>query len=269
MAFFPDVIQGQNFVPSAILSNNLRRIVNGLNGFQGNRLSATGAGTVRIQIYNALENFIEAGTAVNFSENGTFCDGAIPAVPLVDPAKPWGVVTQKLAPAEMGDCFISGPVTVSVSGNGDFAQPTSENPGLFVRGSTGVPVLFAAAGKGLLNLGAGREYDGPFAVRYDANTKKVIVSGGYCLINLSGYQLPEMAVEVESSGFVVIESQYSSGAVSTPTLVFMQGRPVPEYKKCGVALGEITLINGNASVRQLHYGDINTVIWGNCEDEEE
>jgi len=270
MAFFPDIIQGQEFIPSALLSNNVRRIVNGLNGFHGNRFSATGAGTVRIQIYNALENSIGAGTAVNFSESGTFCDGAIPAIPLIDPARPWGVVTQKLEPAQMGDCFISGPVTVAVTGSGDFAQPTSENPGVFVRGSTGAPVLFASNGKGLLNLGAGREYDGPFAVRYDANTKKVIVSGGYCLVNLSGYQLPEMAiaVEVESSGFVVIESQYSSGAVSTPTLIFMQNRPVPEYKKCGIALGEITLINGNVSVKQLHYGDINAVIWGNCEDEE-
>ena len=175
-----------------------------------------GAGTVRIQIYNALENSLKAGTAVNFPAEGVFCDGAIPAIALVDPARPWGVVTQTLSPAEMGDCIISGPVTVTVTGNGDFAQPSSENPGVFTRGSTGVPVLFASNGKGLLNLGAGREYDGPFAVRYDSTTKMAMISGGYCLINLTGYPLLAMAVKVESPGDEVLQREYIKTAPSDP-----------------------------------------------------
>lgn len=269
MAFFPDVVPGQDFVPSALLSNNVRRIVNHLNGFGALRLNGAGAGTVRIQVYNASDDSIGAGTAVNFPETGVFCDGAIPAIHLVDPAKPWGVVTRKLAPAEMGDCFISGPVTVAVTGNGDFAQPSAASPDVFTRGSSGVPVLFASNGKGLLNLGAGREYDGPFAVRYDSETKRALISGGYCLINLTGYHLLAMAVSVDGPGYVALQSEFIDNGAGHPMPVFSESRPYPEYRKCSITLARITMNNGNASVKQLHYGDISTVIWGNCEEEEE
>ena len=268
MAFFPDVLPGQDFIPSALLSNNVRQIVNSLNGYQGKSLGAMGAGTVRIQIYNALENSMDAGTAVNFPVEGVFCDAAIPAIALIDPTRPWGVVTQKLSPREMGDCIISGPVTVTVTGNGDFAQPSTDYPGVFTRGSTGVPVLFASNGKGLLNLGAGREYDGPFAVRYDSATKMAMISGGYCLINLTGYPLLAMAVNVDGPGYVALQSEFINNAASHPMPVFSENRPYPEYRKCSITLAQITMNSGNASVKQLHYGDISTVIWGNCEEEE-
>ena len=222
MAFHPDVVPGQNFVPSALLSNNVRRIVNHLNGFGALRQNGAGSGTVRIQVYNASDDSIGAGTAVNFPETGVFCDGAIPAIHLVDPAKPWGVVTRKLDPAEMGDCFISGPVTVAVTGNGDFAQPSSASPDVFTRGSAGAPVLFESNGKGLLNLGAGTPelYDGPFALIYDAETNLLKIKTGYLSRNGEFLQVPETEI-VPQTGFVCVESILDeSGTWSEPAVKF-------------------------------------------------
>src|SRR5574344_649162 len=112
MGFFPDVSKGQKFTPSAMLSNNVRHIVNSLNGFQSRGILGAGAGVVRIQVYNAGSGEIAAGTAVNFSENGSLCGDVIPCEPLKDAAKPWGVTVLKLAAKEMGDCVLSGPATV-------------------------------------------------------------------------------------------------------------------------------------------------------------
>ena len=49
MAFYGDVTPGEEFRPSAALSNDIRHFLNGLNGFGGNPFGANGAGTVRIQ----------------------------------------------------------------------------------------------------------------------------------------------------------------------------------------------------------------------------
>jgi len=222
MAFFPDVSPGQDFVPSALLSNNVRRIVNSLNGHRGKGLDAMGAGTVRIQIYNALENALEAGTAVNFPGEGVFCDGAVPAIALADPGRPWGVVTQRLSPAEMGDCIISGPVMVSVTGNGDFAQPVPETPGVFTRGAKGAPVLFAHGSKAVINLGAGTPeyYDGPFALTYDAEKKKLIVKAGYLSRNGEFLLVAEKELEPATGSVCVTTALDANGAWSTPDIVF-------------------------------------------------
>ena len=42
MAFFPDVTRGDKFKPDALLSNNVRHIVNAMNGFSAKPLFATG-----------------------------------------------------------------------------------------------------------------------------------------------------------------------------------------------------------------------------------
>ena len=164
---------GDEFRPSAALSNDIRHFLNGLNGFGGNPFGANGAGTVRIQAYNATGGEIKAGTAVNFDESKRMSGDAVPMKAFSDPRKPWGVVTQRLADKEVGDCFISGPVTVALSGSGDFAQPTPSNPSVFTRGAEGAPVLYANGGKGVINLGAGtpENYGGPSHCRMIRKTR--------------------------------------------------------------------------------------------------
>jgi len=69
MAFFSDVTKGQAFNPSALLSNNVRHMVNSLNGFQNGGHAAANSGVVRIQVYNASSGEIPAGCAVNFKSD--------------------------------------------------------------------------------------------------------------------------------------------------------------------------------------------------------
>lgn len=219
MAFYGDVLPGDEFKPSAMLSNDVRRLVNRLNGFTAHRLAANGAGTVRIQIYNALEQALEAGTAVNFDESFEMAGDALPAKPLTDPRKPWGVITQKLMAREMGDCYISGPVTVSVTGSGDFAQPTMGSPALFTRGAEGAPVLFAQGPKALINLGAGTPelYDGPFALTYDPERKVLKVKAGYLSRNGEFVTVPAAEL-TPATGLVCVESELGNGTWGEPVV---------------------------------------------------
>lgn len=204
MAFFPDVTRGDPFKPDALLSNNVRHIVNALNGFNAKPLMATG-GMIRIQVYNNSGSTIQAGTAVNFSESGTMCDDAVPAVPLKDLAKPWGVLVNTLEAKVLGSCILCGPASVKLSGSGDFAAPTTASPATFTRGAAGAPVIFAADGKGVILLGASAQdlYDGPFAMSYDAETKKLKIKAGY--LNRNGEWKDIAAKEIApSTGMVCV-----------------------------------------------------------------
>ena len=204
MAFFPDVSRGQEFTPNALLSNNVRHLINALNGFAGKPISATG-GMIRIQVYNNSGSTISAGTAVNFSDSGSLCDNAVPAEPLTDPAKPWGVLVNQLESKGIGSCIICGPATVKVSGTGDYAAPTKSSPSTFTRGATGSPVIFASDGKAVILLGAIAQdvYEGPFALSYDAENKKLKVAAGY--LNRNGEWKDVAATELSpSSGTICV-----------------------------------------------------------------
>ncbi len=218
MAFFPDVTKGQAFTPSALLSNNVRHIVNSLNGFQNGGHASANSGIVRIQVYNAGSSEIAAGCAVNFKSDSALCGDVIPCEPLKDVAKPWGVVVLKLAAKELGDCIISGPATVNVSGTGDYAQPSPSTPTTFTRGATGAPVLFSSGSKAVINLGASTQdtYDGPFALSYDTESQKVKVTAGY--LNRNGEWMSVSATEFSpSAGMVcVCTTLGSDGSWTTP-----------------------------------------------------
>ena len=221
MAFYGDVTPGETFRPSAALSNDIRHLLNGLNGFGGKPFAANGAGTVRIQAYNATGGEIKSGTAVNFDESKRMSGDAVPMKAFSDPKKPWGVVTQRLQANEVGDCFISGPVMVSLAGSGDYAQPTAGNPSVFTRGAEGAPVLWASGGKGLLNLGAGtpENYDGPFAISYDAGRKVLKIKAGYLTRNGEFLSVPECELAPQT-GTVCVKSELNSGDWSGPEVLF-------------------------------------------------
>ena len=239
MAFFPDVTKGQPFKPSALLSNNVRHIVNSLNGFQNGGHASANSGIVRIQVYNAFSGEIPAGCAVNFKSDSALCGDAVPVEPLKDAAKPWGVVVLKLAANQLGDCIISGPATVKVSGSGNYAAPNVSNPSLFTCGVSGAPVLFAGNGKAVINLGAStREvYDGPFAISYDSETKKLKVAAGY--LSRNGEWVNVEAKDLTpASGFICVNTTLGNGEWSKPVLKFaVPGQFNYPVGKCKV-LGE-------------------------------
>ncbi len=218
MGFFPDVSKGDPFQPNSVLENNVRRIVNSLNGFQGGMQLGAASGIVKVQVY--CSSALEAGTAVNFSDSGNLCGDAIPCEKLKDPAKPFGVIVRKLAAKEIGDCIISGPATVKISGSsGNYAQPNKSNPATFQRGATGAQILFASNGKAVINLGAATQenYTGPFAVTYDAETKKLKVAAGYLSRNGEWKDVAAKELSASSSGTIcVCTSLGSDGSWTEP-----------------------------------------------------
>ena len=218
MAFFPDVTKGQTFKPSALLSNNVRHMVNSLNGFQNGGHAAANSGVVRIQVYNTSSGEIPAGCAVNFKSDAALCGDAVPVEPLKDAAKPWGVVVLKLAANQMGDCVISGPATVSISGTGDYAFPSTSSPSTFTRGASGSPVLFANGGRAVVNLGASTQdlYDGPFALSYDAESKKLKVAAGYLNRNGEWKDVPAAELPPSTGTVCVCTTLDSEGSWSEP-----------------------------------------------------
>lgn len=154
MAFYPDVVPGTTFVPIASLENQVRRNINALNGIGGSAIKDKSLSTVRIRVYNNTELTLPAGTAVGFILSSALVGDAVPAEAVKDISKPWGVLADSLKPNDIGDCIISGPVTVDCTGTGAFAEPDVSTPSVFKLGGSGAPVLFSADGRAMINLGA-------------------------------------------------------------------------------------------------------------------
>lgn len=152
MPSWPDVVPGGEIEHHALLENQLRRMVNSVNGFMGGIQRATSGGVVRVQIWNAgIEAFV-AGQPVAFDNTKDICGEALPAVPVTDPSKPWGVCVNLLEPMAMGDCIVAGPAKVTLTGDsGDYAKPEGT---VFVRGTGTARVLHCdAEGKAVILLG--------------------------------------------------------------------------------------------------------------------
>lgn len=258
MAYFPDVTRGEAFKPNALLSNNVRHIVNAMNGFGAKPLLATG-GMIRIQVFNGTGANMAAGTAVNFAESGEMCGEAVPAEPLKDTMKPWGVLVNPLAAKAMGSCVICGPATVSLSGTGDYAKPSAGNPASFTRGAEGVPVIFASGGKGVILLGAIAQdvYDGPFALSYDAEAKKLKIKAGF--LNRNGEWKDVAAAEISASiGTVcVCTTLDSAGAWSSPEVKFSTpGQYAFPVGSCKVSGESVTVCSFRVPVAVFMVADV-------------
>lgn len=211
MAFFPDVSRGQKFTPSVLLSNNLRHLVNSVNGFQGFGSRGVPSGTVRIQVYNNSDEEIMSGTAVSFSDSGSFCENAIPCEKFKDENKPWGVLMQTLESKQFGDCIISGPAVVSVTGSGDYAVPRTSSPGIFERGGAGAAILFSSDdGKAVINIGASMMQPSMFTVsiHYEGESVRVSVTGGMLFFNrIFVPDCPEKTSIPAKEGFLCIKAE--------------------------------------------------------------
>ena len=250
-----------NFIPGS-----LRHIVNSLNGFQGGGVIGSASGIVRVKVY-CLSSELAAGTAVNFSDKGEFCEDAIPCEKLTDPARPWGVIVQRIAPAAIGECIISGPATVKISGSsGAYARPSKSDPLIFQRDSTGAQILFASGNTAVINLGATDSgYSGPFAVTADQNNH-IKVRPGFCVINLKEHFVVETTLPVSRSGYVILESRYDGSNPSTPEIKFETNRPEQKKEMVAIVIATVSVLDDNISVVQNHYGDIYAVMWGDCSD---
>lgn len=262
MAFFPDVSRGDPFQPNALLSNNLRHIVNLLNGCQNGGQLGSVSGIVKINVY--CTEALAAGTAVNFAESGELCGDAVPCEKLKDSEKPWGVIVRDLEAEEIGSCIISGPARVSISGSsGDYAKPVQSDPVTFQRGATGAQILFVSGDKAVLNLGAATQenYTGPFALSYDAETKKLKVAGGYLNRNGEFAEVPETELDPATGEVCVCTDLDDDGYWSEPEIRITQPtRFAYPVGSCKVDGESVTLCNFRVPVAVF-------IVTGECDSE--
>jgi hypothetical protein len=156
MAFYPDVKPGDTFTPNAFLANDVRHFFNQLNGFRDDQVSGN-HNVVIVQVYNESESeTLKPGMPVNFGTK-PMVNNAIPCVPYTKDDESWGVIPQPIQPLSIGDCIVSGPVQVTISGSkGKYAIPTNEG---FKRqesaNGNAAQLLYATGSTGVICLGAG------------------------------------------------------------------------------------------------------------------
>jgi hypothetical protein len=179
MPSFPYVKKGDAFQPNLELDNAVRRMVNAQNGFVAGKFSSKSS-YGRISVCNTTSEVIEAGTAVSFPATADTTDGVVPCEKAKSATAQFGVITSDIAPDSIGSCVVSGPVTVEISGTGDFAAPAEG--GKMVAGASGAPILFRFENTAVINLGGGSgaavdEYNGLFKLVALSQIQLKIISG--------------------------------------------------------------------------------------------
>ena len=141
MAFYPDVFPGDQFKPNALLSNDVRHLLNRMDGFKGGTPAVSPYNSTVIKVF--CDNRLKAGTAINFKDLTDKVNDVIPCEAFNNPTKAWGVIPIDLEPNKVGNCIISGCITVKVEGDvKDYVQPQSSNPEVFKYSKSGAKVLF-------------------------------------------------------------------------------------------------------------------------------
>lgn len=154
MGFYEDVKPGEAFKPSASLSNDVRHMLNRLNGFGGGPITAGNPGVVRIPVYNTTSAVLSEGKAVSIDISGIIAGECYPAIAFSDEMPCYGVLAKDLNPAEVGDCILSGLAAVQIASTpatGNYATPGAG--GVFTRGDEGVPIVNISGTAAVVMLG--------------------------------------------------------------------------------------------------------------------
>lgn len=222
MGFWPDVKRGDKVRHHMVLENNVRHLINSLDGFGSGMGRGAGSGVVRIQIWNASGGALAAGQPVAFDSAKEMCGDAVPAVKVTDKNKPYGVCVTALAAKGMGDCIIAGPAVVSLSGSsGDYAEPVVNGTG-FARSETGTARVLFAGSKSIIVLGGAGNvdtYEGPFAITYDAEAQKLQVAAGYATLNGEWKEVGAASLTPQT-GTICVCSTLGDGEWSAPEVKF-------------------------------------------------
>lgn len=256
MAFYPDVVRGEPFKPSAALSNDVRRLVNTLNGMQSGAQRGSACGYSRITVYNSSGLVIPSGSAVNFADNANLCESIVPIVAFTDVERPWGVIQSKLEGGRSGACVVSGPVFVETSGSGDFVKPDVSDPAVFTRGADGAKILFVnSEGRALIDLGGGGgAYNGYFKV-IKSSGLSVEVSAGLVVTEGVPLAVPATTLAVGENGFVVltiVRSDIISDQPFSAVLSFVSAVPDSTWKDTIVPIAKIK----TGAVTQLQHSAV-------------
>ena len=207
MAYFPHVTPSDPFTPSAMLSNSVRDLINGLNGMSGGAYSRGASCVVRLPVHNYTD-FVMAGGASVSPVSGTMCGDAIP-VGIASPGSDvWAILASPLNPGGVGDAIFCGGVAVYASGAQDsYIAPDGEG-GLVYSSSGAARVIFSSGNFAVMVIGVGGSagYAGPFKIAY-ANGL-LSVPGGYVLANGAIMSVGAATVS-PATGYLCIYAQLS------------------------------------------------------------
>lgn len=124
MAYHHSVKAGDSFCPSASMHNDTILNLNSSYGISAVQASSPMPSTAILKVYNPTSTDFAAGTPVNFDNDVLMVDDSVPIKAYGDEEAPWGVLLQSLQANSFGSCIVSGPVTVTLSGEGKYAVPS-------------------------------------------------------------------------------------------------------------------------------------------------
>lgn len=149
MGFYPDVKPGDAFKPSAALENDVRHMINRINGFMGGTITAGKTiGSLCVKGYNPTsDETIAEGDVVAIPQGALSEDGSFPVATMTDDeyakaVERWGIAQEEIGPGGVGAVLIMGAAIVPiVSETGtdtfDFVEPVG-NGGSFKKSKRGI-----------------------------------------------------------------------------------------------------------------------------------
>ena len=157
MAYHNEVKPGDTFAPTASMHNDTVRMLNSINGFSTKPFSAKGQGATVLKVFNPTDTDFAPGTPVNFDNDIQIVADSVPVKSYSDEQAPWGVLKDGLQANSFGSCIVSGPVTISLSGEGKYAVPSESGFELVEEQPEGnsALVLYKNTEQAVICLGAG------------------------------------------------------------------------------------------------------------------
>lgn len=212
MGYYPDVNPGDKFKPIAKLENDVRHIVNGMNGFGGGVIQAGNPGVIRVPVYNSTSPaaVLQAGKAVSIDLSGVIAGDAYPAIAYSDSLPCYGVLMKDLNGGDCGTCILSGLASVQIASTpatGNYALPGTG--GVFVRGDEGVPILNISGTKAVVMLGAAKIAGGGTGDHASNNSYGIVKTDAAVENQDDGvHPVPQDQVPMTQAVFEAIKAQY-------------------------------------------------------------
>lgn len=202
MSTYKEVKVGDSFKPSASMHNDLVRMLNSVDGPKSVATSKNSNGATVLKVYNPTDVDFAPGTPVNFDNESELVEEHVPIKSYSDEQAPWGVLKDGLQAGCFGSCIVSGPVTVTLSGEGKYAVPSESgfeladeapegNSALVLYSNNTNTVICLGAGgdkkedfSGVVTLPDYREYNFMYLVEIGKKKRKE-----FCIIPLKHYNL--------------------------------------------------------------------------------
>ena len=132
MAFWPDVHKGDRIERPAQLENDVRHLLNRLDGFSEKSARAHSGSPAIINVWNASGAPLEAGAPVAFDESEFLAEDALPVRPVTSESTLFAILTSYLDEDAIGAAIVSGAAKVRLSkrpASGEiYARPLPNSP---------------------------------------------------------------------------------------------------------------------------------------------